>query len=183
MRQTYPGMIDGSTEFFLYEKELKVIQNGVVKNFTDLSSYTMGMLKEAINADKPTKLALLEMHPNSEMRRLEQFAICRFGGLDFQADIKDNVLQDGEFFECPKRSACPHNGILCKLPVVNGTRLTHEDVQLMQLSTTELTNEAIADKMKLPLGSFHKKKNRIHSFLGVNTRPGITKFCSFLNLI
>jgi DNA-binding CsgD family transcriptional regulator len=183
MTQTYPGMTDESTEFFLFERELKVIQNGTVKSFTDLSSYTMGILKDAINSDKPTKLALLEMHPNSEMRRLEQFATCRFGGLDFQADIKDGVLQDGEFWECPNRGTCPYQGVLCKLPLINGVRLTDQDVELMQLSASELTNEAIADKMNLPLGTFHKKKNRIHSFTGVNTRPGITKIFNFFNLI
>jgi hypothetical protein len=39
-----------------------------------------------------------------------------FYGLDFQGDIKNGELQDGEYWQCPNHGIAPHEGILCKLP-------------------------------------------------------------------
>ena len=53
----------------------------------------------------------------------------------------------------------------------------------MQLSSTELTNDVIAEEMNMPLGTFHKAKAQLHQILGIQTKQGITKICSFFNFI
>lgn len=179
----YPGMTCSSTEFFSYGQELKVIQNGAIKNFNEISFCTIQILKEAMSASDDISSALMEMHPNSEMKRIEQFARCRFGGLDFDPDIKDGVLQDGEFWACPFHGNCKHEGILCKLPVVNGHRLSKIDVLLMQKSSTEKTNEVIAEELDLPFGTFHKAKKHLYEKLSIQTKQELVKIAIFLNLI
>jgi hypothetical protein len=181
--KTYPGMTDSSTEFFLEKDELKAIQNGKIKTFTELPFTTIEILKEEIGKSIDVQRSLHAMHPTSDMKRIEQFATCRFGGLDFNADIKDGEVQDGEYWPCPNHGKCPHEGILCKLPMINEVRLTKTDVKLMQLSCSEMTNEVIAEEMKLPLGSFHKAKKYIHDTVGVQTKQGIANICFLLNLI
>ena len=181
--KTYPGMTDSSTEFFIQNNELKAIQNGKVKAFTELPFSTIQILKEEMHKCNDVITSLHDMHPNSEMKRIEQFATCRFGGLDFNADIKDGQVQDGEYWPCPFHGSCAHEGILCKLPVINDVRLTKTDVKLMQLSCTEMTNEVIAEEMNLPLGSFHKAKKYIHDLIGVQTKQGIANICFFFNII
>lgn len=181
--KVYPGMMCNSVEFFVHENDLKFIQHGTVKDFTELPFATIAILKEEIDNNNDVKLALHDMHPNSDIKRTEQFAKCRFGGLDFCPDINSNILQDGEYWPCPNHGNCPHEGVLCKLPKFNETRLTKTDVQLMQLSSSEKTNEVIAEEMNLPLGTFHKAKKYIHELLEVQTKQGIAQICIFFNLI
>lgn len=183
MTKPYPGMIDESLEFFTFEDKLKVIKNGQVQNFQDLSFADIQILKDVIDSKIEIKLALHDMEPASEMQRIKKFVHCNFGGLDYQADIKEGILQDGEFWPCPNRGSCPHEGVVCKLPIYNGTRLTKQDVQLMQLNASEMTNEVIAETLSLPMGTFHQKKKNLHDKLGVQTKQGTTQIAHYLALI
>lgn len=179
----FPGMIDSATEFFISNGEVKIIQNAKILPFCEISSATMQILEEAINQDTQAKLELLDMHPTSKMKRIEQFAKCRFGGLDFQGDIKDGILQDGEYWECPNHGNCKSEGILCKLPNYNGQRLEKQEVKLLQLMATNKTNEVIADEMEMAMGSYHKLKKIVYDKLGIQTKQEGTMVSFFLNLI
>jgi hypothetical protein len=179
----YPGMGDSSTEFFISDNETKIIQNGKVLPFSKISFATIKILDEAIHADININLELHDMHPVSNLKRIEQFARCRFGGLDFVGDIKDGQLQEGEYWACPNHGNCKSEGILCKLPSYNGQRLTSRDIQLMQLLSTPKKNEVIADEMNLPMGSFHKAHRLLYDKLGIQTKQENTRICFSLNLI
>ena len=183
-RKIYPGMTaDRSLEIFAYQGELKAMKDGKVNSFTDLSFSDIALLKEEIDANIDVKLALHDMHPDSEVKRIAQFAFCRFSGLDFQADIIDGKLQDGEYVDCPKRGTCPHEGVLCKLPMINNERLTKADVLLMQLSSTEMTNDVIAETMNMPFGTFHLSKKTLYRKIGAQTKQRCAVVANFLGLI
>lgn len=180
----YPGMLDQSIEFFVYEDKLKIIQNGSIKDLSELPLESLELLKNAIKDDREVNLALHDLHPTSKFKRIEQFITCRFGGLDFSPDILEGKLQDGEYWECPKRGSCPHKGTLCKLPVVKGERLTNQDVHLLQLLSTEKTNQAIASDMEMAEGTFHQVKKYLYKKIGgVQTKQATTRFAHFFNLI
>ena len=176
-------MGDSSIEFFILEKETKIIHLGKVLPFSDIPFATIKMLDAAIHADININLELHDMHPSSKLKRIEQFARCRFGGLDFVGDIIDGKLQEGEYHDCPQRSTCKSDGILCKLPSHNGQKLSYQDIRLMQLLSTALTNDIIAEEMKLPWGSFHKAHRLLYDKLGVQTKQEVTKIAYLLNLI
>jgi DNA-binding CsgD family transcriptional regulator len=179
-----PGMADCSVEFFDQDGEMKAIHQGKVIDFTELSFATIQMLKEHINQNKEVKLALHDMHPTSEFKRLEQFARCRFGGLDFEGDIKNGELQDGEYWTCSMHGNCPHEGVLCKLPKVEEERLTKVDIQLIQLLASNKTNEAIADEIGVPLGTFHLAKKWLYKKLGnIQTKQELTAVGYRLNIL
>jgi hypothetical protein len=178
-----PGMFGSSIEFFVVENIVKTMMSGKVIDFTEIPAGIIELLREEINKDENVKLALYEMQPESDWKRLEQFVKCRFGGLDFRSDLQEGQFQDGEYWDCPVRSTCKHAGTVCKLPMVNGHRLTYEDIKLMQLSSTEMTNEVIAEELHMPMGSYHKAKASLHKNLSVQTKQGITKHCVALNLI
>ncbi|HBK83836.1 MAG TPA: hypothetical protein DDZ41_09635, partial [Flavobacterium sp.] len=161
----------------------KAIQNGKIKTFSELSFATIQMLKEEINNDKNVKLALHDFHPISEIKRIEQFAICRFGGLDFTGDIKNGHLQDGEYWPCANHGKCPHEGVLCKLPLVNGQRLTKQEIDLIKLSSTDKTNDVIAEDLSIPLGTFHQIKHKLYDKFMVQTKQELTLMSSTLNII
>jgi len=179
----YPGMIDQGVEFFLNGSDFKIIQNGSIKPFNEIPLSISQMLKEEISRLPAVEQALLEMQPDSKIKRIEQFAKCRFGGLDLEADIIDGILQDGEYWPCPLHGSCKHEGTLCKLPIYNGTRLTKSDVQLMQESCTDKTNDVIADDLHMAYGTFHQSKKYLHRKLGVQTKQAIAIIAMNLNIL
>lgn len=179
----FPGMGDSSIEFFISDKETKMIQHGKILPFSKIPFATLKLLEETIQADATVNLELHDMHPTSKLKRIEQFARCRFGGLDFVGDIKDGQLQDGEYHDCPKRGNCKSEGILCKLPSYNGQKLSSQDVYLMQHLSTPKTNDVIADEMNLPMGSFHKAHRQLYDKLGIQTKQENTRIAFSLNLI
>jgi hypothetical protein len=81
-----------------------------------------------------------------------------FRWIGFSHDIKNGELQDGEYWQCPNHGIALIEGMLCKLPTYNNQRLTKQDVQLLQLTATNKTNEAIGEELNLPMGSFIKPK-------------------------
>lgn len=181
--RAYPGMACNATEFFIQNEELKIIQNARIIPFCEISFATQQILQEAIDNDIEVKLALHEMHPSSNIRRLEQFAKCRFGGLDFQGDIKDGQLQEGEYWPCPKRGKCEAEGILCKLPSFNNQQLSNQDIKLLQLMATNKKNEVIADDLQISFGTLHKLKKNLYEKLGIQTKQQGVLISMFLNLI
>jgi hypothetical protein len=179
-----PGLTNEHVEMFVEKNDLKILKSGKVISFSELSFATISILNEAIAYDKEVRIALHDLHPNSQIKRTEQFAKCRFGGLDFKADIENGELQDGEYWPCPNRGNCPHEGVLCKLPIVNGERLSDQDIKLIQESTTDKTNEVIAEELGMPMGSYHKSKRKLHKKLGnIQTKQALTKIALQWNII
>ncbi len=179
----YPGMGCEAVEFYEQNGKLNVLHNKKMIPFTEVPFAVIQILKETIDANIEVKLALHEMHPHSQIQRLEQFAKCRFGGLDFEADIMDNVLQDGEYWPCPLRGKCTAEGILCKLPNINGVRLTNSEIDLLKLISSELTNEVIAEKLGYKMGTFHQVKKNLYKKLNIQTKQGGAKIAQRLNII
>lgn len=179
----YPGMLDSSIELFVVENEVKAMQKGKVYSFEELPYSVFQFLKEEIAADKEAEIILKQMHPVSEYRRIEQFAHCRFGGLDYSPDFSEGESQKGEYWTCPKRGNCSAEGTLCKLPVINGKQLTKQEIKLIQLSTTTMTNEVIAEELSLPKGTFNKAKKDLYAKLNALTKQCVTRIAVLHNII
>lgn len=178
-----PGMVDGAIEFFIDAERIKAITNGSVIDFSQLSFVTIQILQQAIDNDSEVKMHLFDMHPNDRYKRLEQFVKCRFGGLDYQADMSDNGLQDGEWWPCPLRGLCPSEGVLCKSVQFNGNRLGNKEIKLLQQLATNHTNEVIADELAIPMGTLHLAKKNLYKKLGIQTKQEATIIGQRLNLI
>lgn len=184
MQKIIPGLLDNTFEFFNFEDDVKFISDGKLKSFAEAPASIIIMLKEAIEKNPEAKSILMEWHPQNEFNQLQKFASCKFGGIDYSADIKDGQLQQGEYWECPNAGSCKGEGIICTSPTYNGHILSKTEIQLIKLSTTEKTNEAIADEMSLPMGTFHKYKHQLYEKLGfIQTKQSLTKIAINLNII
>jgi len=179
----YPGMVGKNLEFFDYNSEMKFIFNGEVKNTSQLPFTFIQLTEEEIKKHPEVEEALKEWHPNSKIERLHQFLKCRYGGLDFAPDIENNEFKDGDYFHCEKRAICKYNGIICKAPKYQGKALSVMDIKLIKLTSTALTNEAIAIDLEIPLGSFHKAKQALYKKLAVQTKQEVALIAKSLNLI
>ena len=182
-QKIYPGLICDSVEMFQDGGQLLTITNGTVKPFRELSFYYIQIIREAIQKDQSANYELHRMHPDSEMKRVEQFAICNFSGLDYVPDIQNGVLQEGEYWACPKRGHCPGEGKICKSLKYNGKALSPVEINIIKLLTTDITNEAMASDLLLPFGTFHLVKKKLYEKLGVATKQEITIIALQLNII
>jgi DNA-binding CsgD family transcriptional regulator len=178
-----PGILNDEIEFFVDDEKVKAICNGKVLDFTEISFGHIQMLKDEIERDREVKLHLLDLHPHSEYRRIEQFVKCRFGGLDYQADISSEGIQKGEHWDCPLRGHCRSEGVLCKSVTYNGETLNAQDIALTKLLSTNFTNEAIAQELNIPLGSLHLAKKNLYKKYGVQTKQETTIKAQRLNII
>lgn len=179
--RVYPGILDTNIEFFNANDQVKVITNGTVIPFEDLPYAHHQLIKEQIDA--PAYEILKAWHPDSEIEQITKFVSCRFGGLDYTPDVENNKLQNGEWWACPHRGNCAGEGIVCTSLTYKGSPLSTKHITLIQLLSSDHTNEAIADKMKLPMGTFHQLKKELYSILGTQTKQGVTLIAVFLNLV
>lgn len=178
-----PGLLCDSVEFFMDGKDMKFLSSGKVKSFYDLPFLVFQLLREKINGDAPILKELMRMHPDSEMKRIEQYVICNFSGLDFTADINNGVLQEGEYWPCPLRGICPGEGIICKPLVYEGQVVNAVEIKMIKLLVTDLTNEVMAEEMCLPLGTFHKVKKNLYQKLNVSTKQEIAMIAVKLSIV
>lgn len=179
----YPGLLCDNVELFNDGTGLKAISGGKVTNFSELPFLIVQTIREAIEANPEVKAHLLRMHPDSEMKRIEQFAICNFSGLDYTPDIAGGVLQEGEYWECPKRGICPAEGKLCKQLQYNGQTLSAVEIKMIKMLSTDMTNDVMAEELSLPLGTFHLIKKKLYQKLGVYTKQELTLIGVGLNII
>lgn len=179
-----PGLVDQAIEFFNHENDLKFIQDGKIKSFMEAPASVLMILKENLDKNPEAKEILMDWFPNSEFNQLKKYTSCKFGGIDYTPDIIDNQIQEGEYWKCPFAGNCKGEGIVCTSPIYNGQKLSKQEIELIRLSTTDLTNEAIASEMKLPLGTFHKLKQLVYEKLGfVQTKQSLTKIAISINII
>lgn len=181
--KVFPGMLNQSTEFFNSDNGLMFIQNGFVKPFCDLPFTTIEYFKELLNLEDATRIILNEWFPDQKMKQIEKLISCRFGGLDFVPDFENGKMQDGEYWECPMLGNCKGEGVVCKSPCINGHKLSAQEIKIIQLSTTELTNDVIADKLNMPMGSFNKLKHQVYQLIDAVTKQKVTQFAYQNNFI
>jgi hypothetical protein len=180
----YAGMNCSGIEIFAVESEMKFIADKQIQSIINLPYGIRQLTQEEIEKDATVKEALIKMHPNSVFDQQNQFLQCRYGGLDFSADIKGNKFQEGDYWDCPNRATCPFNGVICKQPTYKGQKLSSIDILLMKQLSTNATNEVIADKLNLALGSFHKLKKALYKKLGnIQTKQENALIAKSLNLI
>lgn len=178
-----PGITSSGLEFFNQEGKIKFIHNGNVKDFIEIQPIVLEIIKNEINKDVNVKKELERLYPHSEIEQIFKFIKCRYGGLDSTPDLSNGNLQASEYWECPIRENCMSKGILCKKVEYEGSKLEWEDIQLMKLLTTNKTNEAIADELKIPLGSFHSKKKKLYEIFNISTKQELAILCMLLNFI
>ena len=178
-----PGLICGSLEFFNKGGKTKFLQSGQVKDLAELPYPIIEKLKKIISANPELEEELKFHHPDSEWKRIEMLCHCRYGGLDFFPDVENGDMKDGDFWNCPLRGSCRSEGIICKNPKINNIEIEPTEVKLMQLLTTSDTNDVIAEKLSLPLGSFHLMKKHLYQKLNVATKQELTLLALKLNII
>lgn len=180
----YPGMITRDVEFFFDGHTTRFFQNGQINDFEELCNYNLSLLQEAIDQDLDAKMELSKMFPNNEKEQLKKFAKCRFGGLDFTADIcKKGKLQAGEYWECPFRGQCTGEGKICKQVRYGDHIITELEIKVIKLLCSDYTRHESAEVLQLPYGTFDYHAKKVFKKLEVVNQAQLTSRAIALNIV
>lgn len=185
-KRLYPGMCDDGLELFFHEEEgaMKAIIQGKVVDFADLTSSEIQFLIEILETEPGTTAVLRQMCGTDVQTMLEKLARCRFGGLNFQADFSPSSnAASADAVDCIIRKSCPGCGIVCRNIVHNGEELSHTDIRAIQLMASDYKNEVVAEKLNMPLGSFHVYRTNLYKRSGVKSKPELASVGVQLGLI
>lgn len=179
----YPGMLNTDIEFFNSGEATYFMTEGSVRPFNEITTELFQLLENEINKDFEIQDYLQTKFPNNPLRQLEEFTKCRFGGLDFSADIDHaGKIQKGEYWDCPLRGNCKGEGKLCKHIKFNNHIINSDEIKLIQLLITGITNKNISEKLEIPFGTIHYKKQRLYEKLEITTKQELTLFAVRFNL-
>jgi len=179
----YPGLNCNSIEFFNTDGQVKAFTKGKMIDFEDLPFSYHQILKESLKTMPEAQAILNEWYPDSELHQIQKFVSCRFGGLDYTPDVKNYQLQDGEYWDCPLRGSCKGEGKVCKPIQYNNQPLETLEIKLLQLLITNDTNDVIADRLNIPMGTLHKLKRILYAKLNIQTKQGAAQVVHELNLV
>lgn len=163
----YPGMVDSSKEYFNSGHHVMMIHNGTIQNFDNVPHHPE--LAQIISEEKDLHEVLQNWFPNNQLMQQKTLAKCRFGALNFFADInEDEIMPDHS--HCPVRGKCAGENIVCKQAEINGEQVTAEEIILLQEVCGDETNSNIAKKLGYAQGTFNVKKTNLYQKLGLPTK-------------
>ena len=167
MTRIYPGMLDGSKEYFISGTNVMKIHNGKIRNFDEVEHHPE--LAQIISEEKDLQRILQDWHGSNEREKHKTLARCRFGALNFFADFNDDESTP-DYTICPLRGTCKGENIVCKNPVINGEAVTIDEITILKEITTEKSNIEIAKSLGYPLGTFNVKKTNLYQKININNK-------------
>lgn len=174
----YPGMCDGSQEFFFHEEinEVMLISNGTTKRFSELKDSETSTLDTIIDSDAKLRRILNKWFPNDRSAQKHELAKCRFGGLNQVPDFYTcGNISENDFRECKLFGKCEGENIVCKPLSYEQSEISKQEISAMNLLSTEYKNHEIAEKLQLPLGTFNVFKNNLYEKLNIHNKQQLTR--------
>lgn len=171
-------------EFYIFNKELWCISNGVNKLITEQETELVGMILQKIMTLYPNAYkALAEEYKRSasnvpyyQYLMVRRFCKCNFGTLD---NTKRDIDIQGNFnFECvscPLRGECINEGVICN-PKLN-TKLSDAEMRVMKLLYEGNSPSDIASILYLSPDTVKSHYKTSYKKLGI--RNGLTEFVKY----
>jgi DNA-binding NarL/FixJ family response regulator len=144
------------------------LQDGIKLPYLMMHREDREYFQAALAAD-PAAMAVLSeafgLDPGDEME--ETFAGCRFGNIDYRADLKDGRLVP-DAPRCTRIKTCVGFNIVCRIPVPPGGPLTRREYQILSLITRGKLTKEISEVLGITDATTRTHIQCIHRKLGVN---------------
>lgn len=186
MHQLPAGLINSNIEFFTDQthQHLYKLMDGRVTEFEDWTDELRYAIWKYISNDQQKVRALIYLAGPDRDRIIKQYMICLYGGFDNHADMVGGQLQQQEYWACPKRGSCKHEGTVCnKLKTDTGEYLTAREIEVLKLIASGYLDKEIATELKISVNTvpMHTKNLRIKT--GLLRKADLTRFATLKNLI
>lgn len=167
-----PAGIETGFEIYLNSKnELKVLDNGMKSNYTELHGQVRNIFCAEMLSDKRATDSLLRMGYRTIEAMELKFVACRFGTINQIPDLVDGkTYPDAPNCDCIGN--CPGCGSVCILP----EKLTRKEYQVTcEIANGKLDKEICAN-MKITLPTCRTYFARIREKLHTNNRIEIARW-------
>lgn len=185
MNKLPAGLVDQNYEFFVSpHAPLSAITGGTVRRFEDLSEDVLLVIEKQMRR-YPAKLREIgKMGITDRRESIKQFLVCNYGGFDNHADMVDNRLMPTEYWPCPKRGTCAHEGILCdKFKTDTGEYLNKREIQVLKLIAAGFLDKEIAEQMGgISVHTVTTYTQNIRRKTGLSRKPDLTLYAHQKNL-
>jgi DNA-binding CsgD family transcriptional regulator len=185
--RNYPaGLLDNNIEFFLNdEAQPHYLQSGMVVPFERFPDHIIELLEKKLLSDPKRHERIRRMVGSAgRMAEIKQLAGCLYGGLDKHPDIVDGQLIDSEYWNCPRRAQCKHNGKVCSpLLTETGKSLTERQVDVLKLIAEGQYDKEIADTLQISEHTVTTHTKNIRIKTGLDRKPELVGFAYQVNLM
>jgi len=185
LHQYAAGLLDDNVEFFASaDFDVFCTKSGRVLGFNEFDEILYSLIEQDMYRFPVKMDCLTSMGLTQRLDRIKQYLICNYGGFDLSADVKDGKLTATEYWACPNRGNCPHEGKLCdSLRTDTGNHLTRREIEVLKLIASGEIDKIIADKLKLKLHTVTAHNRNIRVKTGLFRKPDLTRFAIQKNLI
>lgn len=183
-KNTLPaGLMDHNIEFFANDVGVYALYGSAIIAIRDLPAHILSIIRNDVFKNKAAIKAISEMGITEDDVIIWQYVRCNYGGFDMHPDVKDNKLQQSEYWDCGYRGICKHEGKLCQsIKVANGY-LTPREIGVIKLISSGLLDKEIADKLKISINTVTSHKENIQEKTGLQTKVEIAVFAITKNII
>lgn len=176
MNQLPAGLLDHNYEFFTHEGvHAYCLTHSKVIPF---ELWEDKLINSIFLQIPKVKLALLiQIGLKGKREQVQQFTICNYGGFDHKADMVDGVLQETEYWACPNRGKCPHEGTLCDgLKTDTGNFLTGREIEYAKHTAQGHLDKHIATLMNISIHTVTTHSKNFRKKTGLFRKTDITRF-------
>lgn len=159
----------------LYQIKIQLLE------YHEIDNHVKIRLLDELLADKKA-VDGLELMKVPENKSLEQFGICRYGGLDDKPDF-DGEESNHEWFNCGRRGHCPGEGLVCKSMKAEFGLLSPRLIQYLGFIAQGKSDPEIADEMGVGINTVHNIRERAKISTGLSSKPALAAFAVQKNMI
>ena len=136
------------------------MQNGEIQPFNFLPWDILYDLTSELLHDTKAMEGIKAMGYHDENEMLELYNFCNRGSLDNVADISSSGCKTREYVDCGRHGKCPGEGKVCTPVIVNGSQITHRELECLRLIGEGLPYKQI----RLEMG--FRKVTAVNSLIG-----------------
>lgn len=181
--QIQAGVADRGLEIFKQNELTLATYAGHTYKFRELPNLVLNLLRADLELNIEAKVALDTWGYSEEMDRLEKYATCRFGGVDMFSDITSCGKLNPDYHDCPSRSRCPFNGVVCVKPAGKNGELSDREVEILKLIAEGQMEKQIADTLGITQGAIAKHRKSLFNKTGTASSVSLTHWAIARNLI
>ena len=176
------------TEFFSYEGEVWIRQDGILFRLTESNTDVIDYMIELVSTFYPKAYtALCNTYKGCAMNKwyyrfriVSRFIRCNFAQLDNIPDISDNSRCSFEFVPCPLRGECKLECVVCRPEFDH--KLSAAELPVMHLWFDGKSPDEIAEQLCLSPHTIHNHIRHAYERTGVHSRGEFIKYATQNNL-